>query len=50
MRFIPVAPIGVPHEMNRDEIINGMLFPKGAVLFMNTCERYIPKLPVYANS
>ncbi|KAF1959367.1 cytochrome P450 [Byssothecium circinans] len=36
MRFVPVAPIGVPHEMNRDEMINGMLFPKGAVLFMNT--------------
>ncbi|KAF6808949.1 cytochrome P450 [Colletotrichum sojae] len=48
MRFIPVAPIGVPHEMNRDEMINGMLFPKGAVLFMNTWfmfhdERYFDK-------
>lgn len=33
----PVAPIGLPHEMTQDTIINGYLYPKDAVLFMNTC-------------
>ncbi|TFY56900.1 hypothetical protein EVG20_g8751 [Dentipellis fragilis] len=35
-RFMPVSPLGVPHEMVRDEVINGILYPKGAIVFQNT--------------
>ncbi|KAA1475646.1 cytochrome P450 [Dentipellis sp. KUC8613] len=35
-RFMPVSPLGVPHEMVRDEVINGILYPEGAVVFQNT--------------
>ncbi|KIY51315.1 cytochrome P450 [Fistulina hepatica ATCC 64428] len=35
LRFRPIAPLALPHAMDKDEIINGMFFPKGAVVFMN---------------
>ncbi|KAE9398628.1 cytochrome P450 [Gymnopus androsaceus JB14] len=34
-RFRPVGPLGLPHEMTKDEIVDGYLYPKGAVLFVN---------------
>ncbi|KAF8649401.1 hypothetical protein AX16_005842 [Volvariella volvacea WC 439] len=34
-RFRPVANLGLPHEMVRDEIVDGHLYPKDAVLWMN---------------
>ncbi|KAF8630083.1 hypothetical protein AX17_005481 [Amanita inopinata Kibby_2008] len=34
-RFRPVAPLGLPHEMVHDEVINGVLYPKDAAVFMN---------------
>ncbi|KIJ12423.1 hypothetical protein PAXINDRAFT_137082 [Paxillus involutus ATCC 200175] len=34
-RFHPVAPLGLPHAMTKDEVVDGMLIPKGAVVFMN---------------
>ncbi|KIY51316.1 cytochrome P450 [Fistulina hepatica ATCC 64428] len=47
-RFLPVANLGLPHEMNRDEVIDGVFYPKGAIVFMNTWfmfhdERYFDK-------
>lgn len=38
MRMYPVAPVGIPHEMSDDEMIDGILYPKGATVFQNTCE------------
>ncbi|KAH8649274.1 cytochrome P450 [Xylariales sp. PMI_506] len=35
-RLYPVAPIGLPHEMTEDTIINGFLYPKDAILFQNS--------------
>ncbi|KII83911.1 hypothetical protein PLICRDRAFT_118622 [Plicaturopsis crispa FD-325 SS-3] len=35
-RFRPVSPLGLPHEMVKDEIVDGVLYPKDAVLFINT--------------
>lgn len=37
-RFRPAGPLGLPHEMVKDEVINGMLYPKGAIVFMNMCQ------------
>jgi cytochrome P450 len=37
MRFRPMGPLGLPHEMVQDENVDGMLYPKGAVVFINTC-------------
>jgi len=34
-RFRPVGPLGLPHEMTQDEVVNGFLYPKGAVVFIN---------------
>jgi cytochrome P450 len=34
-RFRPVGPLGIPHEMVEDAVVDGMLFPKGAVVFYN---------------
>ncbi|KAF8520307.1 cytochrome P450 [Gautieria morchelliformis] len=36
MRFRPVGPLGLPHEMAQDENVDGILYPKGAVVFINT--------------
>lgn len=36
MRMYPVAPVGIPHEMSQDEVIDGILYPKGATVFQNT--------------
>jgi hypothetical protein len=37
-RFLTEAPLGLPREMVRDEMIDGCLYPKGAVIFQNNCE------------
>ncbi|KAF5379562.1 hypothetical protein D9757_009257 [Collybiopsis confluens] len=47
-RFRPVGPLSIPHEMTRDEEVDGYLYPKGATIFMNIwaiChdERYFDK-------
>ncbi|KAK1989173.1 cytochrome P450 [Colletotrichum cereale] len=36
MRMYPVAPVGIPHEMGEDEVVDGVLYPKGAIVFQNT--------------
>lgn len=36
MRMYPVAPVGIPHEMSQDQVIDGVLYPKGATVFQNT--------------
>lgn len=36
MRMYPVAPVGIPHAMSHDEVIDGVLYPKGATVFQNT--------------
>lgn len=38
VRYRPIAPIGLPHEMVQDEIIGGYLYPKNAVVFVNMCK------------
>ncbi|KIK55702.1 hypothetical protein GYMLUDRAFT_230770 [Collybiopsis luxurians FD-317 M1] len=35
MRFQPVAPIGVPHVLTKDDIYNGYLLPKGSFILAN---------------
>ncbi|KAF9467088.1 cytochrome P450 [Collybia nuda] len=34
-RLRPVDPLALPHSMNQDEVIDGVLYPKGATIFMN---------------
>ncbi|KAH7886508.1 cytochrome P450 [Phlebopus sp. FC_14] len=34
-RFRPVGPLALPHAMSRDEWVDGLFFPKDAVLFIN---------------
>ncbi|KAG1782232.1 cytochrome P450 [Suillus placidus] len=34
-RFRPVGPLGLPHAMSQDELVNDMILPKNAILFMN---------------
>ncbi|KAF5373394.1 hypothetical protein D9757_009758 [Collybiopsis confluens] len=34
-RLRPLDPLALPHCMNQDEIVNGVLYPKGSVIFMN---------------
>ncbi|KAF9456359.1 cytochrome P450 [Collybia nuda] len=47
-RFRPVGPLGLPHEMVRDEVVDGFLYPKDAVVWINIYaifhdERYFDK-------
>lgn len=35
LRWHPVAPIGVPHMTTEDDIFNGHLIPKGALIITN---------------
>jgi cytochrome P450 len=35
LRWHPVAPMGLPHTSTEDDICNGYLIPKGAMLFAN---------------
>ncbi|KIK50685.1 hypothetical protein GYMLUDRAFT_111908, partial [Collybiopsis luxurians FD-317 M1] len=44
-----IGPLGLSHEMTKDEVIDGYLYPKGAAVFMNIWdmghnERYFDKL------
>ncbi|KAL4248918.1 cytochrome P450 family protein [Abortiporus biennis] len=34
-RFRPVTPLALPHSLSADEMVEGHLLPKGAMLFMN---------------
>ncbi|KAA1475630.1 cytochrome P450 [Dentipellis sp. KUC8613] len=36
IRFFPVAGLALPHQMTQDKIIDGILYPRGAVIFQNT--------------
>jgi cytochrome P450 len=40
-RFRPVANLGLPHEMVKDELIDGYLYPKGAIVFINMCTQLL---------
>ena len=42
LRWHPVAPIGVPHMTTEDDIFNGYLIPKGALILANTWYSSIP--------
>jgi cytochrome P450 len=35
LRWHPVAPMGLPHMTSEDDIYNGFLIPKGALLLPN---------------
>ncbi|KAK7900779.1 hypothetical protein LTR67_003063 [Exophiala xenobiotica] len=35
LRWHPVAPMGLPHTSTEDDVFNGYLIPKGAMLFAN---------------
>jgi hypothetical protein len=35
LRWHPVGPIGLPHMTTEDDIFNGYLIPKGALMFAN---------------
>src|SRR5271170_1253181 len=35
LRWHPVGPIGVPHMTTEDDIFNGYLIPKGALILVN---------------
>ncbi|KIK00846.1 hypothetical protein K443DRAFT_678870 [Laccaria amethystina LaAM-08-1] len=34
-RYRPIGPMGLPHSMVEDEVINGVLYPKDSVIFIN---------------
>ncbi|KAF9492847.1 cytochrome P450 [Pleurotus eryngii] len=34
-RYRPVGPLGLPHAMSKDEVIDSYLYPKDAVIFTN---------------
>ncbi|KAH7886506.1 cytochrome P450 [Phlebopus sp. FC_14] len=34
-RFHSVGPLGLPHAMTKDEVVDGVLIPKNAIVFMN---------------
>ena len=42
LRWHPVAPIGVPHMTTEDDIFNGYLIPKGALILANIWYSSIP--------
>ena len=35
LRFIPNAPLGVPHSTSKDDVYNGMRIPEGAIILPN---------------
>lgn len=35
LRWHTVAPLGVPHKTDEDDIVNGFFVPKGAILLAN---------------
>lgn len=34
-RFHPIAPMGLPHEVTEDDVYQGYLIPKGAIIMPN---------------
>jgi cytochrome P450 len=36
IRWRPALPLGVPHRATVDDVYNGMLIPKGALVFANS--------------
>jgi cytochrome P450 len=34
-RWHPLAPLGLPHMTDQDDVVNGYLIPKGSVLLPN---------------
>lgn len=43
-RWLTVAPLGIPHRTDQDDIINGYLIPKNAIIVPNTWY-YHPHIP-----
>ncbi|KIV88838.1 hypothetical protein PV10_08476 [Exophiala mesophila] len=35
MRWRPIAPLGVPHALSEDEVVDGKFLPKGTICFVN---------------
>jgi cytochrome P450 len=35
MRWHPIAPLGLPHRSDADEVVEGYLIPKGAIIMAN---------------
>jgi cytochrome P450 len=35
LRWHPIAPMGLPHATDEDDVVNGYLIPKGAMLLAN---------------
>ena len=35
LRYMPVAPMGLPHVNMEDDIVNGYLIPKGSIVMAN---------------
>ncbi|PFH53127.1 hypothetical protein AMATHDRAFT_45749 [Amanita thiersii Skay4041] len=47
-RFRPVGPLAIPHEMMEDTVVDGILYPKDAVIFTNICIAiHFPSLYLY---
>ncbi|TDL17085.1 cytochrome P450 [Rickenella mellea] len=45
LRWIPIAPSGVPHAVTKDDYFNGYFIPKGATVFANLRDMmYDPEL------
>lgn len=41
-RFHPIAPMGLPHEVTEDDVYQGYLIPKGAIIMPNIW--FVPSL------
>lgn len=35
LRWHPIAPLGLPHKADADEVVEGYLIPRGAILMAN---------------
>ncbi|KDQ53882.1 hypothetical protein JAAARDRAFT_415303 [Jaapia argillacea MUCL 33604] len=35
LRWLPITPLGVPHNSTEDDVYNGFLIPKGSIVFGN---------------
>ncbi|KAF7976129.1 hypothetical protein HWV62_7419 [Athelia sp. TMB] len=40
LRWAAPVPVGLPHQLTQDDVYNGMLIPKGALVFGNICTLY----------
>lgn len=35
LRWQPIAPLGLPHKADADEVVEGVLIPRGAIVMAN---------------